>query len=789
MVTRRSLDENGDTWSFHCLACGSCCNSPPQMSLPELFRHQHLFVGSLAIRRLKLLQAGERLKGVAATAEDNAACSELAARILHSPGNPANAKYNFLLATQGFDYPSLNRCPALGNDRRCTIHHKHKPATCSVVPLEALVPDRLQHLVLAGRSSGKESPGSHCIVAGERAGYTTAIRHTAVVAAEMQRALDQRRADLAADKHWWGNAVFSMLQQELFADPAAVARIPFDGFQTIAPAPLLMVLADVSERCRARCIEYLDAQVALIEEKIRQALARKQSADRAITRQLRAISQTSQTLRQTLRDAPALDSNRSTGAAEIEAWLGLGALPKHHKATLPDGENERGTLRTGDSDEISLAAARLKISPEALQTCLDAGKGKIAPGVERYLHTTVKPAGSACNLDCTYCYYLGKDKLLNQKNGRLPDDLLERFIADYISSQDVKEIAFTWHGGEPTLLGIDYFRRVVELQKKHTPAGRRVSNDLQTNGTLLDDEWCAFLAENRFLVGLSIDGPRELHDAYRLTRKGSSSFAAVFAAAQRLQNHGIPFSTLTTVNRKNALRPLEVYRFLRDEVGTAYMQFIPCVEPRRFEKRSPGYPADNAPVASGGHGAAAGYLLLGVTDWSVGAADWGSFLAQIFDEWYASDEGRVKINLFETMFAQLADLPALICTSSPYCGKNVAMEHDGRVYACDHYVYPEFELGNIAKQSLGEMVFSLKQLEFGLNKYNLLSRECRSCRHLKLCWGECPRTRILHTRPGEGKLSYLCQGWKKFFDHALPRVSWRNSQSAQRLQRGDMPPA
>jgi uncharacterized protein len=771
VVTERSSNEKNDSWSFHCSACGICCNSPPQLSLPELFRHQHLFVGSLAIRRVKRLRLGEQLGGETADAGACAAFSELAEKLLHPVEPSPQAPCDILLSTQGFDYPSLNRCPALGDDRRCAVHHDHKPVTCSVVPLEALVPDRLQHLVLAGRCSSGESHGTDCIVSGERAGFAPTTRHAGVVDECMRQSLALRRSDLAADKHWWGNAVFRLLQKDLFGDPVAVSRIPFDGFLTIAPAPVLMVLAEVSERCRARCIEFLDAQVALIEDKIRQALVRKQSADRPITGQLRAFAQSSIALGRALRDAPALGASRSANAAEIEAWLGLGAPTMPAKPDLSLGEQSHGTARPPNGDEISLAAARLKINPEALQTCLDAGKGTIAPGVTRFLHATVKPGGSACNLDCTYCYYLGKEGLLNQKNGRLPPDLLERFIVDYINSQDSEEIAFTWHGGEPTLLGIDYFRTVVELQKKHAPVGRLISNDLQTNGTLLDDDWCAFLAKNRFLVGLSIDGPRELHDTYRLNKQGASSFDDVFAAARRLKAHGIPFSTLTTVNRTNALRPMEVYRFLRDEVGTTYMQFIPCVEPRQFEKRTSGYPADTRPVEAGGHGAINRQLIFGVTDWSVGAEDWGSFLTQIFDEWQVHDDGLVKINLFETMFAQLKGLPALICTSSSYCGKNVAMEHDGRVYSCDHYVYPEYEIGNIAEQSLGEMVFSLKQLEFGLNKYNTLPRECRSCRHLKLCGGECPRTRILTTRPGEGRLSYLCQGWKKFFDHALPRIS------------------
>ena len=419
------------------------------------------------------------------------------------------------------------------------------------------------------------------------------------------------------------------------------------------------------------------------------------------------------------------------------------------------------------------AAKRLNISAEAVQTYLDAGRGERAAGVERSLHTTIKPVGSACNLDCAYCYYLSKEELLSQKSRRIKDDVLERFIVDYIASQDAVEIAFTWHGGEPTLMGLPFFRRVVELQRKHLPPGRSVSNDLQTNGTLLDDEWCEFLAENAFLVGISIDGPRELHDFYRVTKKGRPTFDSVFAATQRLKRYGIQFSALATVNRKNAHEPLAVYRFLRDEVGARYIQFIPCVEPRQFERHAPAYLPAHQLVTADSARARPGHPMSVVTDWSVESEAWGSFLSAVFDEWQAHDQGRVKINLFESLFAQLDGKPSLQCTSSPFCGKNVALEHDGRVYSCDHYVYPEYELGTVGDQTLAEMVFSLKQLEFGLDKHNSLPSECRSCPYLRLCWGECPRTRILKTREGEGNLSYLCSGWKGFFGHVLPKIQRR----------------
>ena len=431
------------------------------------------------------------------------------------------------------------------------------------------------------------------------------------------------------------------------------------------------------------------------------------------------------------------------------------------------------------TDSTILEAAKaLKISPEAVETYLAAGQGVRAEGVERSFHMTIKPVGSACNLDCTYCYYLSKEELLAQKSRRMKDEALERFIAQYIASQDTEEIPFTWHGGEPTLMGLPFFRRVVELQRKYTPAGRRCSNDLQTNGTLLDEEWCAFLAEHEFLVGLSIDGPRELHDHYRFTKKGKPTFDQVIAAARLLQKHGIIFSVLTTVNHHNAKHPLTVYRFLRDELGARYIQLIPCVEPKQFARVASGHLPSQELVSADSARLDPGHPMSVVTDWSVGSEEWGTFLAAVFDEWQASDQGRVKINLFESMFAQLNGQPSLMCTSSPFCGKNLAVEHDGRVYSCDHFVYPEHELGDVRERTLASMVFSLEQLKFGLDKHNSLPSECKQCPYLKLCWGECPRTRFLKTRAGEGNLSYLCQGWKKFFAHVLPKIPRARAQHA-----------
>jgi uncharacterized protein len=430
------------------------------------------------------------------------------------------------------------------------------------------------------------------------------------------------------------------------------------------------------------------------------------------------------------------------------------------------------------SHEATEAATRLGIAAEAVQAYLDAAQGKASDKMVRSLHTTIKPTGSTCNLDCAYCYYLSKEQLLTQKKQRMHDDVLERFVKDYIAAQDAEEIAFTWHGGEPTLMGLAFFRRVVELQQKYLPRGRRIVNDLQTNGTLLDDSWCTFLAEHGFMVGISIDGPRALHDFYRPTKTGKPSFDAVFAATQRLARHGVAFGTLTTVNRKNAREALAVYRFLRDEVGSRFMQFIPCVEPKPFATVATGKLSTTQLAVQSSPRARPGHPMSIVTDWSVDPDDWGTFLATVFDEWRAHDQGRVKINLFESMFGQLQGKPSLLCTSSPFCGKNLAVEHDGRVYSCDHFVYPEHELGSLHDKSFAELAFSMPQLEFGLDKHRSLPSECKSCPYLKLCWGECPRTRILKTREGEGQLSYLCSGWKLFYGHALPKIGVRPAPAA-----------
>lgn len=387
----------------------------------------------------------------------------------------------------------------------------------------------------------------------------------------------------------------------------------------------------------------------------------------------------------------------------------------------------------------------------------------------RRFHVMIKPVGAACNLDCTYCFYLSKRELDGGiGHGRMSDEVLERFVRDYITSVTGDEVIFSWQGGEPTLMGLDFFRKAMALQRQYAKPGQRIENDLQTNGTLLDEEWAAFLKEHRFLVGLSIDGPREIHDHYRITRKGEPTFDRVFAAAMLLRRFGVPFNTLTCVNRFNASRPREVYRFLRRELDSTYLQFVPIVEPRGFEITAPQtwnpaqLPAVGTPQAKPDHPESV------VTAWSVDPDEYGRFLCEVWDLWLARDLGKVLVNFCETLVVQHMGQPSQLCINSEICGKGVAIEHDGDVYSCDHYVYPEYRLGNVRDRLLGELVFSPKQVKFGYAKSESLPDYCRRCEFLTDCCGECPKNRLLRAPDGESGLNYLCPGLKRFFAHAVP---------------------
>jgi uncharacterized protein len=382
------------------------------------------------------------------------------------------------------------------------------------------------------------------------------------------------------------------------------------------------------------------------------------------------------------------------------------------------------------------------------------------------MHAMVKPIGPVCNLDCQYCYYLSKESLLGRQNGgRISDQTLETFIRQYIEGQNYKEIIFSWQGGEPTLLGLDFFRKAVELEKKFCPPHLRCENDLQTNGTLLDDEWCEFLGENNFLVGLSIDGPRALHDAYRTDKSGVGSFDRVFDAARLLRKHGVKFNTLSCVNRLTAKHPTEVYRFLRDEVGSKRMQFIPIVEPKSFRQTAPQFwPAEAMPVV-GTSAARPGTPDSVVEDWCVDPNDWGEFLCKVFDQWQRRDVGTIYVHYFEAAVETWMGRVSPLCTLGPMCGKGVALERDGSVYACDHYVYPEYWLGNIAETPLTDMIFSPRQEQFGTNKERTLPDTCRQCEYEFACYGECPKNRFVRAPDDQPGLNYLCPGWKRFWKH------------------------
>ena len=393
-------------------------------------------------------------------------------------------------------------------------------------------------------------------------------------------------------------------------------------------------------------------------------------------------------------------------------------------------------------------------------------------------HIMTKPIGPLCNLDCTYCFYLEKEKLFpaNEKF-RMSPEVLETYIRQFIAEQDVPEIHFAWQGGEPTLLGVDFFRQVVALQKKYAD-GKHIHNALQTNGTQLNKTWGEFFAENRFLVGLSIDGPPKLHDAYRVDKKGRGSYTQVHNGLRILREHQVEFNTLTVVNRLNSQHPLEVYRFLRAK-GSGFIQFIPLVErlpdpearrlgldlatPPRLDEEDP--------------------RRLPVTDWSVQPKAFGRFLNTIFDEWVRYDVGRTFVQLFDVTLANTLGVAPGLCVFSENCGTALAMEHNGDVFSCDHFVYPHYRLGNVLNQSLGEMVNSTFQQEFGKAKSATLPQFCRECDVRSLCHGECPKHRFLRTPDGEPGLNYLCRGYKDFFAHSRPAML----QMAQLIRQGRAP--
>lgn len=369
-----------------------------------------------------------------------------------------------------------------------------------------------------------------------------------------------------------------------------------------------------------------------------------------------------------------------------------------------------------------------------------------------------KPVGAQCNLNCVYCYYLEKEKLYPGEPSfwMMNEKVLESFIAQVIYSCREPVVQFAWHGGEPTLRGLEFFKNVVRLQKKHS-GGRRVENSLQTNGTLLTDEWCRFFSDHRFLIGISLDGPEHCHDHYRMTRYGAGSFTRCMKGLELLVKHKTEFNTLTVVNDYNSKYPEAVYRFLK-QIGSRYIQFLPVVEwintgtgPRELSK----LPPESGKTAE-------------VTDWTVDPVDYGNFLITVFKEWVRKDVGDYFVITFDSILANWMRVPPSVCIFAETCGHAGVVEHNGDVYSCDHYVFPTHRLGNILEDSVQTLMGSPFQEQFGRNKRDRLPGFCRRCSYLDLCNGECPKNRIAITPEGEAGLNYLCRGLKNFFTFSEP---------------------
>jgi uncharacterized protein len=363
----------------------------------------------------------------------------------------------------------------------------------------------------------------------------------------------------------------------------------------------------------------------------------------------------------------------------------------------------------------------------------------------REFQVFTKPIGSICNLDCHYCYYLKKEHLYPEgESFRMPDETLEEYIVQHIEASPETAIRFSWHGGEPTVLGLDFFRKIVALQRKHQPPDRRILNGIQTNGTLLDEEWCSFLAAEGFAVGLSLDGPREMHDRYRVTKEGKPTHEQTMRGHELLQRHRVYTDILCVVNAYNVRHPLRVYRFLK-QINAQHISFLPMVEPR---------------PDSGG-----------VTPITVPAEAWGRFLSNIFDEWRERDIGRVKVQIFEEATRTAFNQEHSLCIFRPTCGDIPVVEHNGDFYSCDHFVDEGHRLGNITETPLVELLENLAQRAFGRAKLETLPGYCQECVVKSMCNGECPKNRFIETPDGEPGLNYLCEGYRRFFNHIQPFVS------------------
>lgn len=374
----------------------------------------------------------------------------------------------------------------------------------------------------------------------------------------------------------------------------------------------------------------------------------------------------------------------------------------------------------------------------------------------------IKPAGSLCNLDCHYCYYLDKAEIYGGYEPRMSLDMLETCIREYIAANDVPEVTFNWHGGEPLVMGLDFYRKAVELERKYA-GDKIIHNTLQTNGTLLNYDIASFFRDNDFLVGVSIDGPRDIHDKYRKDKGGAPTFDKVLRGIETLYRTGTQFNTMTTVNKASEGRGMEVYNFLKS-VGSRYMQFMPVLEHIKYPVGSNGKPRKGArpyivePSTEGAE----------IAMWSVSSMAFGKFMCDIFDYWVRNDVGQYFVNQFDAALACWCGAQPGTCVYAETCGGNSIIEHNGDVYCCDHFVYPEYKLGNIAGTDLREMMNSPVQTKFGISKRNGLPKKCIRCRYAFACHGECPKHRFNRTESGETGLNALCDGYYKFYSHVEP---------------------
>ena len=383
----------------------------------------------------------------------------------------------------------------------------------------------------------------------------------------------------------------------------------------------------------------------------------------------------------------------------------------------------------------------------------------IANPFAKPLYVMLKPAGAHCNLACKYCYYLEKNKLYPTAQRHLmSDEMLEQFTREYIEAQTMNQVLFTWHGGEPLLRSIDFYRKALSLQQKYA-GSRRIDNVIQTNGTLLTDEWCEFFAQNHWLVGISIDGPQPDHDHYRLTAAGKPSWKKVMQGIKLLKKHGVEWNAMAVVNAYNANHPLEFYRFFKEN-GCQFLQFTPIVErqTRHEDGRTLASLADKNEIP--------------LSEASVAPEQWGYFLCAIFDEWVRKDVGKIFVEIFDCTLANWMGISPGICAYSKECGHAGVMEHNGDVYSCDHFVFPEYKLGNIRDHSLIDMLYGEQQQEFSRLKHSSLPRQCKECDMEFACHGECPKNRFMKDKYGDSGLNYLCPGYYHYYQHVAPYMDY-----------------